>query len=188
MADALFRFYELRRYLSDWQQVNQIALHAAERAGLREVEGRMHNGIGYVYAQQARFDQALTHLEAALAIRREVGDAAGEGRTLKNLGDVRIKLGQPQQALECFEQALAVGLAVGDRHRQGQALHGIGVALAVLGRRCAEAEQHLEEALSVRLEVGDEPGEARTRLWLANVRRDQGWPTKARGIEIAGVP
>lgn len=83
MADALFRFYELRRYLSDWQQVNQIALQAAERAGLREVEGRMHNGIGYVYAQQARFDQALTHLEAALAIRREVGDAAGEGRTLK---------------------------------------------------------------------------------------------------------
>jgi hypothetical protein len=46
MADALFRFYELRRYLSDWQQVSQIALHAAERAGLREVEGRMHNGIG----------------------------------------------------------------------------------------------------------------------------------------------
>ena len=179
MADALFRFYELRRYLSDWQQVNQIALQAAERVGLREVEGRMHNGIGYVYAQQARFDQALTHLEAALAIRREVGDAAGEGRTLKNLGDVRIQLRQPQQAQECYEQALAIGLAVGDRHRQGQALHGIGVALAVLGRR-PEAEQRLEEALSVRLEVGDEPGEARTRLWLANVRRDQGWDTKAR--------
>jgi tetratricopeptide (TPR) repeat protein len=179
MADALFRFYELRRYLTDWQQVNQIALQAAERAGLREVEGRMHNGIGYVYAQQARFDQALTHLEAALAIRREVGDAAGEGRTLKNLGDVRIQLRQPQQALECYEQALASGLAVGDRHRQGQALHGIGVALVVLGRR-PEAEQRLEEALSIRLEVGDEPGEARTRLWLANVRRDQGWHTKAR--------
>jgi tetratricopeptide (TPR) repeat protein len=179
MADALFRFYELRRYLTDWQQVNQIALHAAERAGLHEVEGRMHNGIGYVYAQQARFDQALTHLEAALAIRREVGDLAGEGRTLKNLGDVRIQLHQPQQALECYEQALAIGLAVGDRHRQGQALHGIGVALAALGRY-PEAEQRLKEALSVRVEVGDEPGEARTRLWLANVRRDQGWPTKAR--------
>jgi tetratricopeptide (TPR) repeat protein len=85
MADGLFRFYELRRYLTDWQQVNQIALHAAERAGLREVEGRMHKGIGYVYAQQTRFDQALIHLEAALAIRQEVGDAAGEGRTLSGL-------------------------------------------------------------------------------------------------------
>ena len=53
------------------------------------------------------------------------------------------------------------------------------MALAALGRY-PEAEQRLEEALSVRLEVGDEPGEARTRLWLANVRRDQGWPTKAR--------
>jgi tetratricopeptide (TPR) repeat protein len=108
-----------------------------------------------------------------------LGDVAGEGRTLKNLGDVRIQLRQPQEALECYEQALAVGLAVGDRHRQGQALHGIGVALAVLGR-CAEAEQRLKEALSVRLEVGDEPGEARTRLWLANMRRDQDWHTEAR--------
>jgi tetratricopeptide (TPR) repeat protein len=179
MADALFRFYELRRYLTDWQQVNQVALHAAERASLHEVEGRMHNGIGYVYAQQARFDQALEHLEAALAIRREVGDAAGEGRTLKNLGDVRIQLGQPHEALVCYEQALAISLAVGDRHRQGQALHGVGVALAALGR-LPEAEHRLEEALWIRLEVGDEPGEARTRLWLGNVRRDQGWHAEAR--------
>jgi tetratricopeptide (TPR) repeat protein len=179
MADALFRFYELRRYLTDWQQVNQVALHAAERASLHEVEGRMHNGIGYVYAQQARFDQALEHLEAALVIRREVGDAAGEGRTLKNLGDVRIQLGQPHEALLCYEQALAISLAVGDRHRQGQALHGVGVALAALGR-LSEAEHRLEEALWIRLEMGDKPGEARTRLWLGNVRRDQGWHAEAR--------
>jgi tetratricopeptide (TPR) repeat protein len=179
MADALFRFYELRRYLTDWQQVNQVALHVAERASLRDVEGRMHNGIGHVYAQQARFVEALEHLEAALAIRREVGDAAGEGRTLKNLGDLRIQLGQPHEALGCYEQALAISHAVGDRHRQGQALHGIGVALAALGR-LPEAEQRLEEALSIRQEMGDEPGEARTRLWLGNVRRDQGWHAKAR--------
>jgi tetratricopeptide (TPR) repeat protein len=179
MADALFRFYDLRRYLTDWQQVNEVALHAAERAGLHEVEGRMHNGIGYVFAQQARFDQALMHLEAALAIRREVGDAAGEGRTLKNLGDIRIQLGRPHEALGSYEQALTLSRAVGDRHRQGQALHGVGVALTAMGR-LPEAEQCLEEALSIRLEVGDEPGEARTRLWLGNVRRDQGWYAKAR--------
>ena len=68
---------------------------------------------------------------------------------------------------------------MGDRHRQGQALHGTGVALTVLGRR-PEAEQRHEEALSIRLDVGDEPGEARTRLWLANVWREQGRHTKAR--------
>jgi tetratricopeptide (TPR) repeat protein len=56
---------------------------------------------------------------------------------------------------------------------------GIGVALAALGR-LPEAEQRLEEALSIRQEMGDEPGEARTRLWLGNVRRDQGWHAKAR--------
>ena len=59
MADALFRFYELRRYLTDWQQVNEVALQVAEHAGLHEEEGRMHNGIGYVYAQQVRFHEVL---------------------------------------------------------------------------------------------------------------------------------
>jgi tetratricopeptide (TPR) repeat protein len=178
MADALFRFYEPRRYLSDWQQVNEVALRAAERAGLREVVGRMHNGIGYVHAQQSRFDEALEHLEAALAIRREVGDQGGEGRTLKNLGDVRIQLRQPQQALACYEQALTISCAVGDRHRQGQALHGVGVASAMLGQ-LSEAEERLEEALSIRLEMGDEPGEGRTRLWLGNVLRDMARHSKA---------
>lgn len=173
MADALFRFYELRRYVGDWQQVNEVALRATQRAGLREVEGRMRNGVGYVYAQQAQFDQALAHLEAALALRVQAGDHAGAGRTLKNLGDVRIQLGQPEQALECYQQAWAISREVGDRHRQGQALHGLGVALGVLGRQ-AEAEQRLEQALAIRREMGDEPGEARTRLWLGNARRDQG--------------
>jgi tetratricopeptide (TPR) repeat protein len=173
MADALFRFYELHRYVSDWQQVNEIALRATQRAGLREIEGRMRNGVGYVYAQQEQFDQALAHLEAALALRQQAGDHAGAGRTLKNLGDVRIQLGQPEQALECYQQAWTISREVGDRHRQGQALHGLGVALAALGRQ-AESEQHMEQALAIRREMGDEPGEARTRLWLGNARRDQG--------------
>ena len=73
MADALFRFYELRRYLTDWQQVNQIALHAAERAGLREVEGRMHNGIGYVRPAGAV-------RPGAYAPAGGVGDPPGSGR------------------------------------------------------------------------------------------------------------
>ena len=46
LADALFRFYDLRRYLPDWQQVNETAMRAARRAGDRAVEGRMRNGIG----------------------------------------------------------------------------------------------------------------------------------------------
>ncbi len=179
LADALFRFYELRRYLPDWQQVNETALRAARRAGDRAVEGRMRNGIGYVYAEQSRFDEALEHLEAALAIRGEVGDRAGEGRTLKNLGDVRIQLRQAAQALDCYQQAVVIAREVGDRHREGQALHGVGVALTELGR-FAEAEERLGQALVIRREVSDQPGEGRTRFRLANVRRDQGRHTEAQ--------
>jgi tetratricopeptide (TPR) repeat protein len=172
LADALFRFYDLRRYLPDWQQVNRIALHAAGRAGDRAVEGRMRNGIGYVLAEQSQLDEALEQLRAALAIRREVGDRAGEGRTLKNLGDVHLQLGQPTQALDCYLQAEVIAHEVGDRHREGQAQHGLGVALTELGR-LDEAEKRLDQALMVRREVNDQPGEGRTRFRLANVRRDQ---------------
>jgi tetratricopeptide (TPR) repeat protein len=179
LADALFRFYDLRRYLPDWQQVNETAMRAARRAGDRAVEGRMRNGIGYVYAERSRHSEALEHLEAALAIRAEVGDRAGEGRTLKNLGDVRIQAGQPAQALDCYRQAVVIAQEVGDRHREGQALHGVGVALTELGE-LAEAENRLREALVIRREVSDQPGESRTRFRLANVRRDQGRHAEAQ--------
>jgi tetratricopeptide (TPR) repeat protein len=179
LADALFRFYELRRYLPDWQQVNETALRAARRVRDRAVEGRMHNGIGYVYAELSQFDEALEHLQAALAIRCEVGDRAGAGRTLKNLGDVRIGLRQPTRALDCYQQAVVIAREVGDRHREGQALHGVGVALTELGQ-LTEAEERLGQALGIRREVSDQPGEGRTRFRLANVRRDQGRYTQAQ--------
>jgi tetratricopeptide (TPR) repeat protein len=179
LADALFRFYDLRRYLPDWQQINRIALRAAGRAGDRAVEGRMRNGIGYVLAEQSQLDEALEQLRAALAIRREVGDRAGEGRTLKNLGDVHLQLGQPTQALDCYLQAEVIAHEVGDRHREGQAQHGLGVALTELGR-LDEAEKRLDQALMVRREVNDQPGEGRTRFRLANVRRDQGRYSEAQ--------
>jgi tetratricopeptide (TPR) repeat protein len=173
LADALFRFYDLRRNLPDWQQVNTIALGAARRAGDRAVEGRMRNGIGYVLAEQSQLDDALSQLEAALAIRAEVGDRAGEGRTLKNLGDVHLQLEQPKLALGCYQRAEVIAREVGDRHREGQAQHGLGVALTELGQ-LAEAEKRLDQALVIRREVNDQPGEARTRFRLGNVRRDQG--------------
>jgi tetratricopeptide (TPR) repeat protein len=56
---------------------------------------------------------------------------------------------------------------------KGRALHGVGVALTELGE-LAEAENRLREALLIRREVSDQPGESRTRFRLANVRRDQG--------------
>jgi tetratricopeptide (TPR) repeat protein len=179
LADALFRFYDLRRYLPDWQQVNTIALGAARRAGDRAVEGRMRNGIGYVLAEQSQLDEALSQLEAALVIRAEVGDRAGEGRTLKNLGDVHIQLGQPARALDCYQRAEVIAREVGDRHREGQAKHGLGVALTELGQ-FAEAEKRLDQALAIRREVNDLPGEARTRFRLANARRDQGRYSEAQ--------
>jgi tetratricopeptide (TPR) repeat protein/transcriptional regulator with XRE-family HTH domain len=179
LADALFRFYELRRYLPDWQRVNRIALGAARRAGDRAVEGRMRNGIGYVLAEQSQPDEALSQLMAALAIRAEVGDRAGEGRTLKNLGDVHIQLGQPSQALGCYQRAELIAREVGDRHREGQAQHGLGVALTELGQ-LNEAEKRLDQALAIRREVYDQPGEGRTRFRLANVRREQGRYSEAQ--------
>ncbi len=173
LADALFRFFELRRYLQDWQYVNERALAAARRAGNRGTEGRMLNGLGYVLFEQGRLNEAVEHLEKALALRRQDGHRAGEGRTLKNLGDVHIQLHQPAQALAYYQQAAAIGREVGDRARAGQALYGVGVALFELGRY-PEADHQLQAALAVLREVGDRPKEGRTLLRLAAAQRAQG--------------
>jgi tetratricopeptide (TPR) repeat protein len=172
LADALFRFFELRRYLADWQQVNERALSAARRAGERGIEGQFLNGLGCALREQGRFDEAIGCLEQALAVRREDGHRAGEGRTLKNLGDTYIDLRKPKRALDYYGEALEIGREVGDRAREGQAQFGVGVSLLRLGEYAA-AEAQLRGALAVLREVGDRPKEGRTLLRLGDAQRAQ---------------
>lgn len=58
------------------------------------------------------------HLEAALAIHREVGNRRDEGYALGNLGLLHAGQGRWPEARQNFEQALAAHREVGNRRHE----------------------------------------------------------------------
>jgi predicted ATPase/DNA-binding CsgD family transcriptional regulator len=65
-------------------------------------------------------EPAREHLEASLALHRELGIRTGEARTLGVLGMTLVMAGETARARELLESALAINVAAGDRWGQGQ--------------------------------------------------------------------
>jgi predicted ATPase/DNA-binding CsgD family transcriptional regulator len=65
-------------------------------------------------------EPAREHLEASLALHRELGIRTGEARTLGVLGMTLVMAGETARARELLESALAINVAEGDRWGQGQ--------------------------------------------------------------------
>ena len=115
-----------------------------------------HGGMANIHHAQARFEQARTHLERALAIietqtdpdRRELANV------LNNLGNVLAGLGEHEQALERLEHALALRRTIvgATNPDVAQSLENIGSVLLTLDR-AEEALARHDEALLLRLQL-----------------------------------
>lgn len=82
--------------------------------------------IGLSYGFFNQNDKALSILQQALAIRREVKDRVGEGVTLSKIGITYSYLKQYPKALEILQQAKAIHEEVGDKCHLGITLFRIG--------------------------------------------------------------
>lgn len=111
--------------------------------------------------ESARYDEAITQLEATLARVKALSGNAVDALLPKTLGQLAVAyfhLGRAQDALPVFERALALCRDVGDREGVRVYHRGLFEALRWLGRG-AEAAEHanrLAELLST-----NDPEEAR---------------------------
>ena len=79
-------------------------------------------------------DKALSYLDEALSVWRELGDAAGEALALEELGWTHDQFGQHEAAQIAFEQSLAVRRQAGAPELDGwQSLAGLCHALVASG-------------------------------------------------------
>lgn len=101
------------------------------------------------------------HLEAAIAIHRQLLDRRFEAIALADLGAVLAEQGELEAAFANQERALAIHRETGDRRDQGIVLGNIADLLVRQGRH-DEAGQAFTQAEALLREVGD-----RMRLiWL----------------------
>jgi tetratricopeptide (TPR) repeat protein len=168
---ALWAFFTLRKPWADWISTYQAGLVGARRCADRFSEASLLAGLGIAYRDLRRFEEALTYLGSALAIRREIGDSWGEGQALISLGTAHHEQGQFTEAITCFTEALTMFRRLGDDWGEAQTLHFLGLTDHELGRY-QEAHEHLERALRIRHEIGYRYGEAETLAGLGLVCRE----------------
>lgn len=125
--------------------VSDRSLEAAALNGMATVEGRL--GLPH---------ERLEHLTAALALYREMHNAAAEAAVLINLGSLLVDLHAPEAAREILLQALSIQ---GSPRNKGFAL--LSLAWAAIGAdQPREAGDLAESALTLARETADREIEA----------------------------
>ncbi|WP_461110344.1 AfsR/SARP family transcriptional regulator [Streptomyces calidiresistens] len=149
--------------LSVTGRVREAAGEAAEAARLGTATGDPvargygFNDQGIIAIYRSRHGEAEEHLERAVAVFREDGNAPTEASALSNLARVHLNTGRIDSALELAGRAHAIYLEVGATLRLANAKYALGMALTAAGRH-AEARERLEEAVGIFREH-------RQRLW-----------------------
>ncbi|MBI2571637.1 MAG: protein kinase [Candidatus Schekmanbacteria bacterium] len=142
------------------------------------IEARRELGFD-VLRVQARWADAASELDGALAAAREIGDRRGEGRVCGYLATVHLELGEVEKAQTGYEQALALAREVGDR--RDEALWVGNLATVRLERVPMIATQNgYEQALAIAREVGDKQAEGWWLGALAGLLGGEGRSAEAR--------
>jgi tetratricopeptide (TPR) repeat protein len=173
LARALSYFFKLRTHWTDWQHTQQLALRAARRAQHRPATASALRSLGDVSLQLLQFPAAISNLQRALSLFRQLGDRRGEAWGLLGLGNAYSEQRLYEQALAHLEPALELFRALGDRRGQGWALEGLAVLYRNQGR-LDESLARFDEGLALFREVRDRRGEAYCLINLGLVSRDKG--------------
>ncbi|WP_165821283.1 tetratricopeptide repeat protein [Nocardioides gansuensis] len=126
--------------------------------------------LGVMYEVRQELDRARDLMVQALALYRELGDAAGEARCLNSLGVVARSAGQVDDAERYVREAVAIRRRTGDQKGLSTALNNLGILHLDRGD-WAQARAVLAEALTLDRSNQDTWGAACTsvNLGLAHV-------------------
>ncbi len=145
----------LARLASSWSRFDE-----AEAAGRRALEissaigaeaeiGRTRNAIGVVAVGRGRLDEALGHLEAALAIARDVGDARDISSAYVNLSHVLLLGERLEQLVALCRDGVEELNRIGMLRQTGSILMANAAEGLIEVGRLDEAERILDQALGL---------------------------------------
>ena len=89
------------------------ALHLAEAAGDRILQGRIDNNLGVAHLLGERPGEALACFRRALDVRKGLGYRTGVVINLHNVGETQARLGEPGRAWYAFSQGRELAREIG---------------------------------------------------------------------------
>jgi class 3 adenylate cyclase/tetratricopeptide (TPR) repeat protein len=162
----------------------------AQKAGERRWEVVALDHLGHAYRQQDQITHALEHLELALALSRQIGDASLTGRILNHIGFAYVNVVRHEDAIRSHREAGRLLESCGDLAGLAESLHGLGENARFLGD-FQEAIRWLSESATVSDRIGNRSLSGENLYMLAISRHQLGQYAEAetdaaRGIAVLG--
>ncbi|MGW6932665.1 ATP-binding protein [Lentzea sp. NPDC054927] len=164
--------YRLGRW-TEWADVHEIALAAADESDDRHARARTHRLLGNAYTLLDRQDDGRAEHELAQALFTALGDDHGLARTHHARAWAHGRFGQHREAIAHAERALQLYRGYGNRSGEAHALDAAGWFHAQLGE-FAQALDCCTRALAMHTELGDAGGMADDYDSLGYIRHHLG--------------
>jgi len=167
--------------LNRWEEAKALFLQVLENETDSRSRSFALNELGKTATMLNQWNEAREYLEAAILLKRQLGDEYGLGVALMRLADVHAYLHTDQgyKEIRLFREALAIFGRLGRKYRQAEVNYRLGFSHRSMGH-WDEAEQYAQTALALCKEA--EEGEYRVAYQractldvLAHSRRHQGW-------------
>jgi non-specific serine/threonine protein kinase len=170
IAGALVRFWSARGLMGEGRQWLEDALGRSNGVAPL-VRAKAEFAAGYAALGLGDFSGARRHFEVAMALARDLGDRRLHGASLAQLAWIAMADSRPDEARALADAGLRLAREEGDRVAASGALNVLGEVAAADGN--GDAKRHLEEALALRRELGDERLIANSLLLLGRVDGDE---------------
>ncbi|MEO5363689.1 MAG: tetratricopeptide repeat protein [Magnetococcus sp. DMHC-8] len=155
------------------------ALSINQRVGDRSGQAVCHAHLGFWGLQQADMAVAQTHLDAALALCRDLDDQAGVANLLPWTGELHWRVGNVVAARRHFQEALQ-RLPDGDHAEVEAQLHHRLAIMSLGEENFDQALRGFLRSLEIKRATEDQRGEAVAFFQLGRL-------AKARGDELASL-
>jgi non-specific serine/threonine protein kinase len=176
LAGALWRFWDVRGYLSEGRQwLTAILSRPGGSAAPTLAKADALNTAGRLALFQGDWTSAREAYEASLAIWQKLGYESHPGlaMSLIGLGRVAFRVDDLSRARTYYEASLAMSRASGDEWKASAALMGLGLVVSTSGDY-AQAVALNEESLAICRKLGDKIGIAASLKYLGDFTFRQG--------------
>lgn len=144
---TLSYYLRARGHVADSLRLHSAAVAAALRLGDLEGESHAEAALGMHFARLGNLDPAELHLNRALELYRQTGNAGAEAAVVNNLGTVAVMRGDQDKALRMFQHAWEL---YPDPNESRALITYVNVAHQLnISGAFDEAREHLDRALKV---------------------------------------
>jgi DNA-binding SARP family transcriptional activator/tetratricopeptide (TPR) repeat protein len=158
---TLATYFDRRGHWRDWVAAQHTAVAAARRLGDWSAQAGAQRLLANAYSNLRTYDDALSHLKAALDLFDKHDDDAGRAHTHFDIALLYDRQARPADALPHAVLSRTFYRATGNQLGEAIALNAIGWYHCELGEY-AEALEQCGQALAITRAAGSRYGEANT--------------------------